>query len=152
MPEFKEGQLVAVKIPGATKWELRVFERVALTDEPFCVEVIVRRPENATGYCVCMESVCPAEEVWPEIFLGRKRRAGEQAADAVAMKSALVQRLRKQIAWLCRQIMTNALHRKQSDFCPPLDMPIGPDGRCQRSCIACWEQASLKAVEDAKDE
>ena len=154
MSEFKKGQLVAVKVYSDENWEPAIFER---KEGIFCIcrsllnrEARLERP---------WAKAKPAEEVWPDIFLGLDRSAADQAVQALdqamyalEMESALVQRLRKQIAWLCRQIMTNALHRKQSDFCPPLDMPIGPDGRCQRSCIACWEQASLKAVEDAKDE
>ena len=140
--QFKKGQLVAVKVYSDENWEPAIFERKEgifyICRSLLNRDAWLRRPWSKAK---------PAEDVWPEIFLGWERRAGEQAADAVAMESALVQRLRRQVAWLCRQIMTNALHRKQSDFCPPLDMPIGPDGRCQRSCIACWEQASLKAVE-----
>lgn len=130
MAEFKKGQLVAVKIPGATKWELRVFERVALTDEPFCGEVIVRRPENATGYCVCMESVCPAEEVWPNIFLSVEREITE------TLREQRDQHYR-QLHWLCERLQTLG-------ECPP-------DGRfrnCRLGCPKCWEMALQEAVEE----
>lgn len=140
--QFKKGQLVAVRAYSDEAWEPAIFERIE--GKYFICRSLLNR--NAWLERPWMKAK-PAEDVWPEIFLGWERRAGEQAADAVAMESELVQRLRRQIRWLCRQIMTNALHRKQSDFCPPLDMPTGTDGRCQRSCIACWEQASLKAVE-----
>ena len=130
MSEFKKGQLVAVKIPGATKWELRVFERVALTDEPFCVEVIVRRPENATGYCVCMESICPAEEVWPEIFLGQHNKAYTRAID----------KLNAQIEWLCSNL-AGALN--EGKLCPP---NARCDGRVE--CEDCWSFAAEIATEE----
>lgn len=141
MSEFKKGQLVAVKIPGATKWELRVFERVALTDEPFCVEVIVRRPENATGYCVCMESVCPAEEVWPNIFIGWERRAREQDDRAVEMESKLAKRLKRQIRWLCRSLA----ERTHVALDCPQDMDCS---FIEADCSRCWEEASFKAVKE----
>lgn len=131
MPEFKKGQLVAVKIPGATKWELRVFERVALTDEPFCVEVIVRRPEDAIGYCVCIESVCPAEKIWPDIFLACDRETIESRNQA--------------IGWLCERLEEATRNHR---FCPPNVWP----GDCDNACWECWQQAVYEAMENTKDE
>lgn len=146
MSEFKKGQLVACRDLACEEWMLGIFDgergEGLYVRLPLSLTCSSKRPERFL-------QVKPAEEVWPNIFLGWERRAGEQTAEALAMESKLVQRLRRQIEWLCRQIMANALYRKQSEFCPPLDMPTGPDGRCQRSCEACWEQASLKAVEDA---
>lgn len=144
MSSFKKGQLVAVKIPGATKWELRVFERVALTDEPFCGEVIVRRPENATGYCVCMESVCPAEEIWPGLFLEGHRR------DELVYRQTL-DKAHDQIKWLCGQL--NRLSQDSGNCLLPAGVGIPSDDSCRvGGCNACWLIAAKKATgEDADD-
>ena len=79
----------------------------------------------------------PAEEVWPDIFLGWERRAREQDDRAVEMESELVQRLRRQIDWLCRE-----LGRRMS-CCPP-------ETHCvvEKQCRVCWEEASLKATKE----
>lgn len=133
MPEFKKGQLVAVKEPPDTHWSLRVFERYVYTGETYCVEVIVRRPESGSGYCVCLQFVRPVEQVWPDVFLGWDRRAREQSDHAVEMEAALVQRLRRQVAWLCQELA-------HADMCPSIS--------CDKDCPRCWEQASLKAVRE----
>ncbi len=137
MSEFKKGQLVAVKVYSDENWEPAIFER---KEGIFCIcrsllnrDARLERP---------WAKAKPAEEVWPDIFLGWERSAREQAADAVAMESALVQRLRKQIAWLCQELA------HADDLCPTLSMTAP----CDHACAYCWEQASLKAVgEDAND-
>lgn len=139
--KFKKGQLVAVNSPAEDdrQWHLRIFKKQR-PDGEFVAEDDKR---DAWPWQVCL----PAEEVWPDIFLGRLTPA---AADAVAMESALVQRLRKQIRWLCRQIQSIADIEELGNVCPPFGMsPYYND--CQCNCIACWEQASLKAVEEDAD-
>ena len=74
-----------------------------------------------------------------DIFLGWERKAGEQAADAMVMESALVQRLRKQITWLCQELA------HAEGMCPS----VSAIASCDKDCPRCWEQASLKAVENA---
>ena len=135
MTEFKKGQLVAVRY--GSSWEPRIFRRKD-DDGLWCMDFL---SHGASPYT--QEDVEPAEAVWPEIFLGWERRAGEQAADAVAMESELVKRLRRQIAWLCQELA------HADDLCPTLSMTAP----CDHACAYCWEQASLKAVgEDANDQ
>ena len=129
MHKFKKGQLVAVRY--GSSWEPRIFRRKD-DDGLWCMDFL---SHGASPYT--QEDVEPAEDVWPEIFLGWERRAGEQAAEAVAMESALVQRLRRQIEWLCERLegfgkCTGAQR------CPLISY---------QACATCWEQASLKAVE-----
>ena len=130
MTEFKKGQLVAVRY--GSSWEPRIFRRKD-DDGLWCMDFL---SHGASPYT--QEDVEPAEAVWPEIFLGWERRAGEQAADAVAMESKLVQRLRRQIAWLCREL------GHSDDLCPTFLMTAP----CDHDCAKCWEQASLKAAKE----
>ena len=134
MAEFKKGQLVAVRAYSDEAWEPAIFERIE--GKYFICRSLLNR--NAWLERPWMKAK-PAEDVWPEIFLGWERRAGEQAADAVAMESALVQRLRRQIEWLCQEL------GHSDDLCPTLLMTAP----CDHNCAKCWEQASLKAVENA---
>lgn len=67
MTEFKKGQIVAVNSPEEDdrQWHLRLYEsRIALdlhkTYNP--------EKENFDTWSLCF----PAEEVWPNIFLGRE--------------------------------------------------------------------------------
>jgi len=135
MAKFKKGQLVAVNSPAEEDgyWHLRIFKGKR-PDGLF----VVGGDRGEETYQLCF----PAEEVWPEIFLGWERRAGEQTADAVAMESALVQRLRRQIAWLCQELAHS------DDLCPTFLMTAP----CDHDCASCWEQASLKAVKEGGDD
>lgn len=139
--KFQKGQLVAVNCPAEDdrQWHLRIFKEKR-PDGHFVAEDDKR---EAWAWQVCR----PAEEVWPDIFLGRLTPA---AANAVAMESELVQRLRKQIRWLCRQIQSIADIEELGNVCPPVGMSPYYNN-CQCNCIACWEQASLKAVEEGAD-
>jgi len=130
---FRKGQLVAVKEPPATKWDLRVFERTAYANDPYCKEVIVRRPENAEGegFSVCEQFVRPAEDVWTEISLRRDREKFEDCCG--------------RIDWLCERLAEVArAHR----FCPPNVWP----GDCDYACWECWQQAVDQAMKEAKGE
>lgn len=135
MPEFKKGQIVVVNSPEEDdrQWHLRIYESKIAPD--------VHKTYNSEKESYDTWSLCiPAEEVWPNIFLGRERRAGEQAAEAVAMESELVQ-IRKQIRWLCQELA-------HADMCPS----VSAIASCDNDCPRCWEQASLKAVEDDNDQ
>ena len=139
MAEFKKGQLVAVRY--GPSWEPRIFRRKD-DDGLWCMDFL---SHGASPYT--QEDVEPAEAVWPEIFLGWERKAGEQAAEAVAMESELVQRLRRQIAWLCNGLKNDARTEENNPLCP-LNVPWD----CKHTpCDKCWEQASLKAVEGANN-
>lgn len=145
---FKKGQLVAVNSPEEDdrQWHLRLYESQIAPDVH---KTYNPEEENYDTWSLCR----PAEEVWPNIFLGWERRAGEQAADAVAMESALVQRLRKQIAWLCQEL--NQINSGSDEFChcpdpelrfTPKPMDCHPEG-----CASCWRDACRKAVKDANN-
>lgn len=122
---------MAVNCPAEDdrQWHLRIFKEKR-PDGHFVAEDDKR---EAWAWQVCR----PAEEVWSDIFLGWERCAGEQAADAVAMESELVKRLRRQIAWLCEELA-------HADMCPS----VSAIASCDNDCPRCWEQASLKAVKE----
>lgn len=65
------------------------------------------------------------------------------------MESELVQRLRKQIRWLGQQLADRMPPETDCSSC------VGwfPDASHRRDgrCAECWEQASLKAVEEKRD-
>ena len=143
--QFKKGQLVAVRY--GSSWEPRIFRRKD-DDGLWCMDFL---SHGASPYA--QEDVEPAEAVWPDIFLGRERRAGEQAADAVAMESELVKRLRRQIAWLCQEL--NEINSGSDEMChcpdpelrfAPKPMDCHPEG-----CAQCWRDACRKAVKDANN-
>ena len=131
MSDFKKGQLVVVNSPEEDdrQWHLRIYESKIARD--------IHKTYNPDKEDYDTWSLCfPAEEVWPNIFLGRERDAGEQAAEAVAKESALVKRLRRQIGWLCEELADD------DSLCP---RPSEIDS-CDYDCAKCWEQASLKAA------
>lgn len=136
MPEFKKGQLVAVRDYEPQEWQLRMFDCMSPGGQAFC-----RRIPYGNEPKMWWNQILPAEEVWPEIFIGWERRAGEQAAEAVAMESALVQRLRRQIGWLCQELA-------HADMCPS----VSAIASCDKDCPRCWEQASLKAAKEDVDD
>jgi len=134
MTEFKKGQLVAVRDDANGRWSIWIYDHASPEGLHLC------RPPNMCGPHWWRECR-PAEDVWPEIFLGWERRAGEQAADAVAMESELVQRLRRQIAWLCQELA-------HADMCPSVSTITS----CDKDCPRCWRQASRKAVKEGGDD
>jgi hypothetical protein len=146
MSEFKKGQLVAVRAYSDEAWEPAIFERIE--DKYFICRSLLSRDARLERPWAKAK---PAEEVWPDIFLGWERTAGEQAADTVAMESKLVQRLRRQIAWLCQKL--NQTNSESDEFChcpdPELRFAPKPIDCHPEGCATCWEQASLKDVEDA---
>lgn len=143
--QFKKGQLVAARDIAGESWALVKYNHKA--DHKHSVERIAEAVLLAQNYNY--KECLPAEEVWPDIFLGRERRAGEQAAEAVAMESELVQRLRRQIRWLSEQL--DQINSGRDEMCdcpePELRFPMRPMDCDPEGCVHCWEQASLKAVE-----
>lgn len=140
MPEFKEGQLVAVRY--GSSWEPRIFRRKD-DDGLWCMDFL---SHGASPYA--QEDVEPAEAVWSEIFIGLDRGAADQAVQALdqaiyalEMESALVQRLRRQIEWLCGELA------HADGMCPSVSTITS----CDHDCASCWEQASLEAVEEVSN-
>jgi hypothetical protein len=141
--KFQKGQLVAVRDDANGRWSIWIYDHASPEGLHLC------RPPNMCGPHWWRECP-PAEEVWPGVFLGWERRAGEQAAGAVAMESALVQRLRKQIAWLCQEL--NQINSGSDEMChcpdselrfAPKPMDCHPEG-----CASCWRDACRKAVKE----
>ena len=66
---FEKGQLVAVRDKAGQDWTLRVYDHASPEGQHFC-----RGLERLMPPC-WWNQVKPAEEVWPEIFLGRDRNA-----------------------------------------------------------------------------
>ena len=64
--QFQKGQLVAVRDNGEQDWVLRVYDHPSPEAQHFC-----RGLERSTPPCWWCQ-VKPAEEVWPEIHLGRE--------------------------------------------------------------------------------
>ena len=142
MSDFRQGQLVAVRDRDDEEWILRVYD---------C---------DSAGFYWCYlpdrvyggwwNQIRPAEEVWPELFIDKERRAVDQAIHAVEMEQDLVQRLRRQIRWLCKMLVN---HQPQGVVCSDCfgwfpDSPHREDGRC----ATCWEETSLKAVAEEEDD
>lgn len=103
MSELKRGQLVAVRDRNATMWQLRVVESRPCTgnDDPLIACWAV---EAGSPFVRPWAQAKPAEEVWPELFLDKEQRVADQSIHAVEMEQELVQRLRRQIRWLCEEL------------------------------------------------
>ena len=135
--ELKKGQIVAVWDRDDCAKFIRIFVRtmqVGNRRELFeC-----RLPDDATGILPVelWEHCVPLEEVEPDAFIGRERHAREQDR-AVEEESKLVQGLRRQIDWLCRE-----LGRRRS-CCPPVTHCV-----VEKQCRVCWEEASFKATRE----
>ena len=141
--EFKEGRLVAVSdCGGEGGWHLRVYVRASSSGHHFC-----RRLEAPFGPSVWWKHAKPAEEVWPGIFIGGERSAREQSDHAVEMESELVQRLRKQINWLCEHLQDINADLTGHPYCPSDESSC--DG--MSGCAECWERASREAVKEGAD-
>ena len=69
MSKFRKGQLVAVRDAADSAWHLRVYDHASPEGMHFC-----RGLERSTPPC-WWNQVCPAEDVWPGIFLGREKES-----------------------------------------------------------------------------
>ncbi len=139
MSEFRKGQLVAVRDADDCEWRLRIYDHER-GGQHFCLD-----PEHELSQAMWWAQICPAEFVWPNIFLVVDR----EIAGALRSQRDLHC---QQVSWLERQ----------------LSQKIGPpktwDWKCRHdcawagkkmltygdACAACWEQASLKAVKDVR--
>ena len=143
MLEFQKGQLVAVSDFIQDAYVPRVYVR---EDELGHLSKDIGDNLEAPGGKWWRECR-PAEEVWPDIFIGKERQVAEQNICAVEMEQGLVQRLRKQIRWLCQEL---SKHTRGVLDCP-YTVKIDEAYRCRaESCSDCWEQASLKAAKEKR--
>lgn len=135
MSEFKKGQLVAVKVYSDENWEPAIFER---KEGIFCIcrsllnrDARLERP---------WAKAKPAEEVWPDIFIGRARKKASAIYQNTVEQS-------HQIEWLCEQLHAVVVHYGAKE-CPP----EGLREECYGDCPGCWRYASLKALEEPEEE
>ena len=132
--ELKKGQLVAVRDYNEAEWKLRVYDHER-SGQHYCR--IVDGLGTVGG--VWWAQVCPAEIVWPNIFLAVER----EIAEALRNERDLHYR---QIRWLCKCLQEIG-DRNGSQECPPV-----PHGDCRiGNCAECWEQASLEATKEDAD-
>ena len=140
MSELKKGQIVAAWSSNYSSRHIRIFVEVGTNSFGDTV-FLCRDAGEDEKYAIPWPHCLPLEEVEPGAFIDWERRAREQAADAVAMESALVQRLRRQVAWLCEELADD------DSLCP---RPSETDS-CDHECAKCWEETSLEAVEEEDD-
>ena len=130
MSEFKKGQLVAVRDSDDCEWRLRIYDHER-GGQHFCLA-----PEHELSQAMWWAQVCPAEFIWPNIFLSVDR----EVANGLRRQRDFHYR---RIKWLCGQLQAIG-DRNGTQECPPV-----PHGDCRTgSCADCWEVASLKAVEE----
>ena len=138
MSDFKIGQLVACRQAACVEWLLGIFDGEK-DGRPY-----VRPPLSLT--CASKKSewfsqVEPAEYIWPGIFMACDR----EVIDSLQKER---DRLHEAISWLCGQL--NRLSQDSGNCLLPTGAGIPSDDSCRvGGCEICWEQASLKAVEDA---
>lgn len=135
--KFRKGQLVACRQAACVEWLLGIF------DGEKDGRLYVRPPLSLT--CASKKTewfsqVEPAERIWPGLFLASHRR------DELVYRQAL-DKAHDQIKWLCGQL--NRLSQGSGNCLLPAGAGIPSDDSCRvEGCDICWEQASLKAVED----
>ena len=132
MPEFKKGQLVAVRDAEDCEWKLRVYDHASPEGLNFCVGL-----ERSAPPC-WWNQIAPAEVVWPHLFLSVEREV------AKALRKQRDQHYR-QVRWLCEQLKTVG-DNDGAPVCPPM-----PTDDCQIGCVDCWEKASMEATEEDAD-
>ena len=130
MSDFRQGQLVAVKVYSDENWEPAIFER---KEGIFCIcrsllnrDAWLRRP---------WPKAKPAEEVWPSIFIGADR----EIIDSLQKER---ERLHQAIGWLCDRLEEAS---REHHVCPPNALPED----CDNACWECWQQAVYEAMEGA---
>ena len=151
MPDFKKGQLVAVRDSASQDWTLRVYDHISPEGLHFCTGL-----ERATPPC-WWNKICPAEHVWPDIFLGHDRDIIDSCRRSLNWEERkskerwnIIERLHKRMSWLCEQLQAIG-DRNGVQECPP-----SPHHDCRRghergSCAECWNMASLEAVKEVVD-
>jgi len=65
--DFRKGQLVAVRNGDKDLWRLRVYDH-EWKGLFFCIDLA-----RITFWSDWWEQACPAEQIWPDIFLGHDR-------------------------------------------------------------------------------
>jgi len=141
MSDFKIGQLVACRQAACAEWLLGIF------DGEKDGRLYVRPPLSLT--CASKKSewfsqVEPAEHIWPGVFMACDR----EIIDSLQKER---DRLQQAIGWLCGQI--NRLSQNSGNCLLPAGAGIPSDDSCRvGGCEICWEQASLKAVEEDADD
>lgn len=128
MSEFKKGQLVAVRDFDHDKCVLCVYCRSGRLGH-MC-KYIGDDLDLAAPGGKWWRDCRPAEEVWPELFLGQHNRAYTKAID----------KLNAKIEWLCSNL-AGALN--EGNLCPP---NARCDGRVE--CEDCWSFAAEIATEE----
>ena len=134
MREFKSGQLVAVRDGDGCAWSLRAYGHKR-GGQHFC-----REPEKARSQAVWWAQVCPAEEVWPELFF---RRDCEDMNHMRRMRQDIGAK-RRQIEWLCDRLQAIG-DRNGTQNCPLREHVDCLPGLCAQ----CWEAFSVKAAKEA---
>ena len=130
MPSYRKGQLVAVRDSDDCEWKLRIYDHER-GGQHFCLD-----PEHELSQAMWWAQICPAEFIWPNIFLAVER----EIAKALRNERDLHYR---QLRWLCKRLQAIG-DRNGEQECPP-----SPHHDCRRgSCADCWEQASLEAVKE----
>ena len=133
MSDLKKGQLVAVRDAEDCEWKLRVYDHASPEGLHFCVGL-----ERGAPPC-WWNQVCPAEVVWPYIFLSVEREIAEFLQEDKA-------RLYRQVRWLCERLQAIG-DCNGTQECPP-----SPHHDCRRgSCADCWDLASMDAVKEDTD-
>ena len=133
MPEFRKGQLVAVRDAEGCEWKLRVYDHASPEGLHFCVGL-----ERGAPPC-WWNQVCPAEVVWPYIFFSADRETADTMRD-------YYERNMRQIRWLCEQLKAVNDRAGELPVCPPL-----PTEDCRIGCVDCWEKASMEAAKEDAD-
>lgn len=133
MLSYRRGQLVAVRDSDDCEWKLRIYDHER-GGQHFCLD-----PEHELSQAMWWAQICPAEFVWPNIFLNVDR----EVADGLRRQRDDHYR---HIKWLCEQLQAIG-DRNGSQECPPT-----PHHDCRRgNCADCWELASLEAVKEGAD-
>jgi hypothetical protein len=133
--QFKKGQLVAVRSSSPEYRRIRIFVGMGKKEPDGTVAYLCREAGERDTDALTWPHCVPLEKVDPGAFIARESNATEAAIHAVEMESELVQRLRRQIEWLCEELADD-----DSLCVDPSAIDL-----CDHECARCWEQASLKA-------
>jgi len=139
-PDFKKGQLVAVRSSSPEYSRIRIFVGMGKKEPDGTVAYLCREAGERDTDALTWPHCVPLEKVDPGAFIARESNATEAAIHAVEMESELVQRLRGQIEWLCKRL---------EDFgkctgaqrCPLISY---------HACANCWELASRKVAREER--
>ena len=133
MPNFKTGQLVAVRINSDNPWEVAKF--ISMFHGLYEVWTLNRELQgwSKTYYKHCQ----PLEDVWDGVFLEREMEMVDRACESMSFMT-------RRVDWLCRQLEKRARDDEGKGLCP---RGATCDGK--GSCSSCWRRASRIAVKEA---